>query len=496
MTEPNAPLQYATAAGRWVVVATVLGSGLAALDATVVGIALPAIGEDLGAEVSSLQWVVTSYTLSLAGLLLLGGTLGDRFGRRRVFSLGVVWFAVASVLCGIAPSSDLLILARALQGVGAALLTPGSLAILQASFTQADRSKAIGAWSGLGGLATAIGPFLGGWLISAVSWRLVFVINLPLAVVVVAIAARHVPETKDPNAGRVDVVGAAAITGGLIGVTYGLIEGPSRGWSSPVVLGALVVGVALLLAFLLAEHASTHPMLPLSVFRSRQFSAANAVTFLVYAALAGVLFLLPVVLQVVAGYSPLLAGSALLPVTAIMLALSTRSGALAARIGPRLQMTVGPLVIALGLALLLRVDEQADYVTQVLPAMLVFGLGVAINVAPLTATALAAAPAEHAGVASAVNNDVARIGGLMAVAVLPALSGISGATFAQPAALLGGFHSAVVISAVTCALGGVLAGVTIRNPVLTRVPPDRTRHCAHCALEATPLQQEVPAAVD
>src|SRR5690348_16095007 len=404
-------LRLSTPRGRWVVAATVLGSGMAALDATVVGIALPAIGRDFHASIASLQWVVDAYTLTLAGLLLLGGTLGDSYGRRKMFVAGTVWFAVASLLCGVAPNVGVLIAARALQGVGGALLTPGSLAILQASFAEDDRMAAIGAWSGLGGVATAIGPFVGGWLISAVSWRLVFFINLPLAAVVVAIAARHVPESRDANAGRVDAPGAAAITAGLIGLTYGLIEGPSRGWSSAVVLTSLVLGVALLVGFVLIERASSHPMLPLSVFRARQFSAANAVTFIVYAALSGVLFLLPVVLQVVAGYSPLLAGSALLPVTAIMLALSPRSGALAARIGPRLQMTVGPLVIALSLAMLVRVDEQADYVTQVLPAMLVFGLGVAINVAPLTATALAAAPAEQAGVASAVNNDVARIGG-------------------------------------------------------------------------------------
>ena len=477
-------LRYGSAAGRWVLVATVLGSGIAALDATVVGIALPAIGEDFGADVASLQWVVTAYTLTLAGLLLLGGTLGDKYGRRRVFSIGVVWFALASVLCGVAPSSEVLILARALQGIGAALLTPGSLAILQASFRSDDRSKAIGAWSGLGGLATAIGPFLGGWLITAVSWRLVFFINVPLAVAVVAIAARHVPESRDATTGPVDRTGATAVTAGLVGLTYGLIEGPSRGWSSAVVVASLVAGVVLLALFVVIERTSDHPMLPLSVFRSRQFSAANGVTFIVYAALGGVLFLLPVVLQVVAGYSPLLAGSALLPVTAIMLGLSARSGALATRIGPRLQMTVGPVVIAAGLALLLRVEPDADYVTQVLPAMLVFGLGLAINVAPLTSTVLAAAPAEHAGVASAINNDVARTGGLIAVAVLPVLAGITGETFGHPSALLAGFHSAVVIASVACVLGGILAWITIRNPALPVAPSEGVRHCA---LEAAPL---------
>jgi EmrB/QacA subfamily drug resistance transporter len=477
-------LTYESATGRWVLVATVLGSGIAALDATVVGIALPAIGKDLGADVASLQWVVTAYTLTLAGLLLLGGTLGDKYGRRRVFCIGVVWFAVTSVLCGVAPTSIVLIVARALQGVGAALLTPGSLGILQASFRPDDRAKAIGAWSGLGGLATAIGPFLGGWLISAVSWRLVFFINVPLAVAVVAIAVRHVPESREVAAGPVDRLGAAAATGGLVGLTYGLIEGPSRGWSSAVVVTSLVLGVVLLGAFVAIERTGAHPMLPLSVFRSRQFSAANAVTFIVYAALGGVLFLLPVVLQVVAGYSPLLAGSALLPVTAIMLLLSARSGALATRIGPRLQMSVGPVVIAAGLALLLRVGMDADYVTQVLPAMLVFGLGLAINVAPLTSTELAAAPAEHAGVASAINNDVARTGGLIAVAVLPALAGISGATFGQPSALLDGFHSAVAIASGACVLAGVLAAVTIRNTVLPEPSAEGVRHCA---LDAAPL---------
>ncbi|MGH3535385.1 MAG: DHA2 family efflux MFS transporter permease subunit, partial [Pseudonocardiaceae bacterium] len=343
---PGPALRYASAVGRWVLAATILGSGIASLDATVVGIALPAIGRDFGVGVSALQWVVNAYTLALAGLLLLGGTLGDRYGRRRIFIVGTIWFAVASLACAVAPTAGVLILARALQGVGAALLTPGSLAILQASFVADDRSKALGAWSGLGGIATAIGPFLGGWLISAVSWRLVFFINLPLAVAVVAIAARHVPETRDPSTGRIDASGATAITGALVGLTYGLIAGPGQGWTSPAVLASLCAGAGLLAGFLLIEARRKEPMLPLTVFRSRQFSAANAVTFIVYAALGGVLFLLPIVLQQVAGYSPLQAGTALLPVTVIMLTLSARSGALAARIGPRLQMTAGPLVIA------------------------------------------------------------------------------------------------------------------------------------------------------
>jgi EmrB/QacA subfamily drug resistance transporter len=481
-------LRYGTAAGRWVIVATVLGSGIAALDATVVGIALPAIRNDFHTGVAALQWVSNAYTLTLAGLLLLGGALGDRFGRRRTFVFGTVWFAAASALCGVAPNAATLVVARALQGIGAALLTPGSLAILQASFSRDDRSKAIGAWSGLGGVASAVGPFLGGWLIAAVSWRLVFFINLPLAVAVVAIAARHVPETADPEAGRVDGTGAVAITATLVGLTYGLIEGPTRGWTSPTVVSSLVAGAVLLVAFLAVERRRRSPLVPLSIFRSQQFSATNAVTFIVYAALGGVLFLLPIVLQTVSGYSPLVAGTSLLPITAIMLALSARSGALAARIGPRLQLTVGPLVIAAGLALLVRVGH-GGYVTHVLPAMLVFGFGLAINVAPLTATVLAAAPAEHAGVASAVNNDVARSGGLIAVAVLPAAAGITSEAFAHATSLGHGFHNAVLIAAAACVIAGVVAALTIHNP---ERPRRAVAHALdrelHCCLDAPPLR--------
>jgi EmrB/QacA subfamily drug resistance transporter len=477
-------LRFGTPAGRWVLTAAVLGSGIASLDGTVVGIALPTIGRDFSVGVSALQWVVNSYTLTLAGLLLLGGTLGDRYGRRRVFQVGVGWFAVASLLCGVAPGATSLIWARALQGVGAALLTPGSLALLQASFVREDRSKAIGAWSGLGGVASAVGPFLGGWLISAGSWRLIFFLNLPLAAVVVLLAARHVPESRAPGPlGRLDLPGAGAVTGGLVGITFGLIEGPVLGWTSPAVLLSLVGGIALLGVFLLVEHRAADPMLPLRVFASRQFAAANAVTFVVYAALGGALFLLPVVLQLVSGYTPLASGAALLPVTVIMLTLSARSGALAARIGPRLQMTVGPLVIAAGLALFVRVGSGGSYLVEVLPAVLVFGLGLAVNVAPLTATALAAAPAEHAGVASAVNNDVARAAGLIAVAVLPAAAGITGADYLDPTALAAGFHVAVLIAAAACVVGGVIAAVTIRN-----APPEpgSWEPHPHCALDAPP----------
>jgi len=343
-----AGLRYSSGPGRWVLLATVLGSAMASIDATVVGIALPAIGHDFNSSLATLQWVVTAYTLTLAGLLLFAGALGDKYGRKRIFVFGVVWFAVASVLCGIAPDSPFLIAARAVQGIGAALLTPGSLAIIEASFAPEDRGRAIGAWSGLSGVGSAIGPFLGGWLIQAVSWRLIFFINLPLAVLVVAVSMRHVPESRDPAAtGPVDIVGGALVTAGLVGLTYGLIEGPTVGWMKPTPLIALIGGCVLLAAFVWWEHRSPAPMMPLSLFASAQFSAANVVTFAVYGALGGALFLLPIQLIQVSGYTPLQAGISLLPITLIMLALSARSGALAARIGPRLQMTVGPLVIAL-----------------------------------------------------------------------------------------------------------------------------------------------------
>jgi EmrB/QacA subfamily drug resistance transporter len=492
-----AGLRFASAQGRWVVAATVLGSGMAALDATVVGIALPAMGRDFHASVGSIQWVVDAYTLTLAGLLLLGGTLGDSYGRRKVFQIGVVWFAVASLLCGLAPDVAVLIAARALQGVGGALLTPGSLAILQASFAKEDRSAAIGAWSGLGGVATAIGPFLGGWLISAVSWRLIFFINLPLAVAVLVIARRHVPETRAPGpVPKLDVRGALCISGALAGITYGLISASAYGWRSVPVLVPLGAGLVLLALFVLIEDKERAPMLPLGVFKSRQFTAANAVTFVVYAALGGLLFLVPVVLQVAHHYSPIEAGTSLLPVTFIMLLLSARSGALAARIGPRLQMSVGPLVIAGSFLLFTRVGGSGDYLTAVLPAVVAFGLGVAIMVAPLTATAMGAAPAEHAGVASAVNNDVARAAGLIAVAVLPALAGITGDSYLHPAALAHGFKVAAMISAVFCAAGGVLAALTIRNPAQT-ARAKAAPHEVSCALEAPPLRslEAVPVTV-
>jgi len=448
-----------------------MGSGLAGIDATVVNVALPAIGADLQVSFSSLQWTITAYTLTLASLILLGGALGDRYGRRKVFVIGVVWFTLASTVCGLAPTASWLIAARAVQGVGAALLTPGSLAMIQASFAPADRSRAIGAWSGLGGVATAIGPLLGGLLIVVASWRWVFLINVPLAVVVVVVARRHVPETRDPDAsGRVDLLGAALAAGGLGGVTYAIIELPGRGISAPVLIAG-GLGVASMLGFLVAETRQRHPMLPLSIFASAQFRAANAVTFLVYAGFGGVFFLLTVHLQVVAGYSPLSAGLAILPITVVMLLLSARAGELAQRIGPRLPMSLGPAICAVGVLLMRRIGPGADYAADVLPAVITFALGLALLVAPLTATVLAAADVRHAGVASGVNNAVARAAALIAVAALPGVAGISGTDYANPAAFAGGFQIASAIAAAVLLAGGALAFVSIRNDDAAQVAP-------------------------
>jgi len=487
-------LRYASARGRWVLLATVLGSAIASIDATVVGIALPAIGRNFGVGLADLQWVVTAYTLTLAGLLLLAGALGDKYGRKRVFLIGIVWFALASLLCSIAPTAGALIGARALQGVGAALLTPGSLAILQAVFRPDDRGKAIGAWSGFAGVGTAIGPFLGGWLVAAVSWRLIFVINLPLAVLVVAVTLRHVPESRDPgDTAPVDMIGGALVTLGLIGLTYGLIQGPVDGWSAAPVLGALGAGVLLLGAFGWWEHRAPAPMLSLSLFTSAQFTATNVVTFIIYGAIGGALFLLPIELQEVSGYSALQAGISLLPVTVITLLLSARSGALAGRIGPRLQMSVGPVLVGAGIGLFALIGSSGDYLTEVLPGVLVFGFGLAVTVAPLTSTVLAAVPAEHSGMASAVNNDVARAASLIAVALLPAAGGITGNAYRHPGMFSSGFHTASLISAGLCVAGGVLAAATVRNPARAPAAARRAqRHALHCAIDAPPQPVPVP----
>jgi EmrB/QacA subfamily drug resistance transporter len=477
-------------AGRWIVVATVLGSGMAAIDATVVGIALPSIGRQFHASFSMLQWVVTGYSLTLASLLLVGGALGDRLGRRKVFSIGIVWFTLASAACALSIDPTMLVATRVLQGVGAALLTPGSLAIIQASFEPRDRARAIGAWSGLGGVATAAGPLLGGYLIAAASWRWIFVINVPLGAAVLWLTSRHIPESRDPDARRIDVPGALAAVLALSGIVFGLIDGPTLGWGSPIVVGALVAGCVCAAALVVVERRSPAPMLPVAFFKVRQFTVTNTVTLFVYAGLGGVLFLLPTELQVVDHYTPLDSGASLLPLTLLMLALSSRSGRLAAAIGPRLQMAVGPIVVGVGLVLLARTTSDSTYVTGVLPGVIVLGLGLATTVAPLTATALAAIPVEHSGIASAFNNDVARLGGLLAVAVLPAASGITGHSYLHPAQFAVGFRTSIDVAAACCALGGLLGAVGISNEAATGAgPPAAAREVRayHCGLEATPL---------
>lgn len=467
-------LAYSSPRGRWVIAAAVLGSGIATLDSTVVGIALPSIGRSFHSQIGTLQWVVTGYSITLASFILLGGSLGDRAGRKKVFMIGVVWFAVASACCGVAPDAPALLVARALQGVGGALLTPASLAILQASFRQDDRSRAIGAWAGLSGLAAAAGPIVGGYLIAIASWRWVFYINVPVAIAVLLITSRHVPESRDPNSvGRVDKVGAALAVVFLAALTYGLIEASSDGWTNPAVLAGLVIAAVTAPLFIVVERKVASPMLPLSVFRSRQFSAANAVTLVVYGALGGTLFLLPVELQLVVHYSALGSGLALLPITVMMLAGSAWSGRLATRIGPRLQMSVGPIVVGIALVMLTSATRSGSYVTMVLPAVLVFGAGLTITVAPLTSTVMAAAPSELAGVASAVNNAVARAAGLIAVAVLPLLAGLTGAAALQPHHFATGFRVAIVIAGCMCLVGGLLAAATIRNPAREQ-PAGRT----------------------
>jgi EmrB/QacA subfamily drug resistance transporter len=484
-------VRLAEARGRWILLATVLGSSVAMLDATVVNVALPRLADDLGASMSGLQWTVNGYTLTLAGFILLGGSLGDHYGRRRIFVIGVVWFAAASLLCGVAQNIPMLVAARALQGIGGALLTPGSLAIIQASFVPDDRPRAVGAWSGLGGVAAAVGPLLGGALVAAAGWRWVFLLNLPLAVIVVLVAVRHVPETMDTEAsGRFDVDGAVLAALALAGVTYALTEAPEGGTPVAVVVASGLVGVVAGAAFLMVERRrGAHAMMPLDVFGSRQFNGINAVTFVVYAGMGVQFFLLVVDLQVVAGFSPIAAGMALLPVTVLMLLLSARAGALAQRIGPRILMTVGLLVAAAGMLLTLRIGAGASYFADVLPAVFVFGLGLAAVVAPLTATVLATADVRHAGVASGVNNAVARAAGLLAVAAIPPLVGLTGDAYRQPATFNDGFHAAMVVSATLLVAGAILSYLTVRDDVLrTCSPTARPQAKSHCAVGSPPLE--------
>ena len=458
MTMPT-PLRLKSAAGRGVLFATILASGMAFLDGTIVNVALPHIGADLGSTVAGLQWTVNGYLLTLAAFVLLGGSLGDRLGRRKIFVIGIVWFTIASVLCAISPTIGVLIGARFLQGAGAALLTPGSLAIIQASFQPDDRGRAIGMWSGFSGISTALGPFVGGYLIDALSWRWAFLINVPLAVLAILASARWIPESRAPReATRFDATGAALAALALAGITYALIEAPDDGWGSVLVLGAIGVGVASAVGFVLVErHKGDAAMTPPSLFRSRVFTVLNLYTVVVYAALSGQSFFLAVTLQNVAGYDALQTGLATLPATGLMLLLSARSGALATRIGPRWQLTVGPVIAAVGMLLLRGIGPNADYVTDVLPGVLLFGLGLTTLVAPLTTAVLAAVDMRHSGIASGVNNAAARAGALIAIAALPLLVSLTGEAYQVPAELTSAFRSAMLWCAGLMVVGAALA---------------------------------------
>jgi EmrB/QacA subfamily drug resistance transporter len=461
------PVALGTARGRWLILTTVLASGMAFLDATAITVALPSIGRDLDASLAGLQWTVTGYTLTLAAFILLGGSLGDRYGRRRVFLLGVAWFALASLLCGLAQDTGQLIAARAIQGVGGALLTPGSLAIIQASLRPVDRARAIGLWSALSGVSGLVGPFLAGALVDLVSWRLIFLVNAPLAAVILVVARRHVPESRDErHHGRFDYLGAALGALGLGAITYALIRAGEERDAWVAVAAALGVGAGI--AFVVRERRAAEPMMPPGLFADRQFTGANLATFAIYGALGGWGLFLVLQLQNVLGYDATASGAALLPATVLMTLLSPRVAALAQRIGPRLPMTVGPLVVAAGTLWLTGVDGSAPYWVEVFPGSVLQGVGMGLTVSPLTATVLSAAPDALAGIASGINNAVARAASLLAVAALPVAVGLSGRDYAVPEALTSGYRAAIVICAALFVVGGLVSWLTIRSDVLVK----------------------------
>lgn len=444
--------------GRAVLVGLTLGSGVAILDGSVVNVALRSIGTELGASIAELQWVVSGYLLALASLVLVGGALGDRHGRRRVYLIGVGWFGVASALCALAQTPTQLIALRVLQGVGAALLTPGALAMIQSSFRPQDRAAAIGTWAGYSGIAAAVGPLVGGWLVEHTTWRWVFAINIPLCLAVLALTARNAPETRGEGAQgrRFDGTGAVVGAAALAVLTFVLTAGRAGG--TALLVGGGLLTAALGAAFVVVERRSANPLVPLALFGSRVFSAANAMTFLVYGALGAVSLFVVLELQA-AGWGPLEAGATSLPGTLALMLLSSRAAAVAERIGPRIPMTVGPLVCAGGVLLLLRVGPSTATWADVLPGMIVFALGLVTLVSPLTAAVLAAAPDRHAGVASGVNNAVARAGSLLAVAALPAVVRLSGDDYLHPSTMTAGYHAALLWCAGLLAAGGLISWV-------------------------------------
>jgi EmrB/QacA subfamily drug resistance transporter len=404
--------------GPWILAATIIGSAMAFIDGTVVNVALPQIQARLGATAVDAQWIVEAYALFLAALILVGGSLGDHYGRRRIFTLGIVLFTVASVWCGISRSPEELILARAVQGIGGAMLVPGSLAIISASFEEERRGRAIGTWSGFSGITAALGPVLGGYLVDNISWRAAFLINVPLALVVLWIAVRHVPESRDPDARKLDIPGAMLATLGLGGVVFGLIESQSNGFGDPLVLVSLALGAIATTAFVLVERRSREPMMPLSLFRSRNFSGANLLTLFLYAGLGGALYFLPFNLIQVYGYSATAAGSAFLPFIVITFIMSRWAGGLVARYGAKLPLVIGPTIAAVGFLLFAVPGTGGSYWTTFFPAVVVQGLGMALVIAPLTTTAMNSVSGGHSGLASGVNNAVSRTASLLAIPVL------------------------------------------------------------------------------
>ena len=451
--------------GRLTLTAVTLGSGIAILDGSVVNVALRTIGTELGASLEQLQWVINGYMLALASLVLVGGALGDRLGRRRVYLWGMGWFLVASVLCAVAQTPGQLVATRVLQGIGAALLTPGGLAIIQSAFRREDRAAAIGTWAGLSGISAAIGPFVGGWLVDNGGWRWIFGINVPLCLAVIAMTLHATPESRDTEAtGRgFDVLGGGLTVLSLGALTYALTASSSM--NRVVLVLVCVVALVAAVGFVVVESRARTPLVQLSLFRDRVFSAANAMTVVVYGALGVVFFILVLQLQVSAGWSALSAGLTGLPTTIALMFLSSRASQLSERIGPRLPMSLGPVISAAGVLLLLPTGRGATWWT-VLPGLVVFSLGLALLVSPLTSTVLAAAPDRYAGVASGVNNAVARAGSLLAVAALPALVGLSGDDYLDPTALTSGFRAAMVICAALLTLGGVVSffGLTKTAP--------------------------------
>jgi EmrB/QacA subfamily drug resistance transporter len=458
-------LRLSSTAGRGLVLGTVLGSSMAILDGSIVNVALPHIGDDLHASVSGLQWTVNAYLLPLAAFVLLGGALGDRYGRKRVFLLGVVWFAAASALCGLAPSIGLLVGARTLQGFGSALLTPGSLALIQSSLHPDDRARAIGIWAGFGGVAGAAAALLGGYIIDALNWRWIFFINIPLALVTILVTMRFVPESEDDELRTepFDVLGAMLCALGLGALTFALVQHVL--WLAPL-------GIAILGGFVWWENRFRDPMLPPRLFKSVTFSVINLVTFLVYGALGGFFFFFALQLQIVSGYSALAAGASTLPMTVLLLVGSSRAGALGKRIGARLPLTVGAALAAVGVAMLVRVGPDANYWREVFGPVTLAGIGMTTLVAPLTASVLAAVPQEFAGVASGINNAVARSASLLAIAALPLVAGLTAAMYDIPSEFSQSYQNAIWICAALFATGSVVSFVLLPRGASTTKSSD------------------------